>query len=225
MQLQTVQDPATQNWEAFRNWILQSYGATDPKLSAEVGMGKMRYRSGQSIRSFINEFENHLIDLDWNDSAITARFREKLPEHILRRINAGHFSRRPETYNEYKQAAITADNNIMLEREERSVQEQSVPYQKRVRFDLDGPTNRTPLALGNPNLMSTSGRRGLSSQERQRRIQNNLCNYCGQAGHYVRNCPSKANANLEERSGITGRQSPTTFVPTGHPKNTSPRRP
>ena len=33
--------------------------------------------------------------------------------------------------------------------------------------------------------------RPLSAEERQRRLQNNLCLYCGGAGHRIRNCPAK----------------------------------
>lgn len=42
-----------------------------------------------------------------------------------------------------------------------------------------------PMHLG---LLCTS----LTPEERQGRRQNNLCLYCGEEAHYVRNCPAKA---------------------------------
>ncbi|KAI9881983.1 MAG: hypothetical protein M1823_006299 [Watsoniomyces obsoletus] len=49
MLLQSRPDAATYDWQAFRKWCLDCYGATDPVLSAELGMRKLKYRSGQSI--------------------------------------------------------------------------------------------------------------------------------------------------------------------------------
>ncbi|KAI9881981.1 MAG: hypothetical protein M1823_006301 [Watsoniomyces obsoletus] len=74
LMLQTHPEPATYSWSAFREWCLEGYGATDPVTSAEFGMKGLRYRSGTSIRDFINECETLLADLRWNDDAVKATF-------------------------------------------------------------------------------------------------------------------------------------------------------
>ncbi|KAI9882202.1 MAG: hypothetical protein M1823_006052 [Watsoniomyces obsoletus] len=220
MLLSGKNEPATRNWEAFKAWCMSNYGATDPVLSAKLGIQNLRYQPGQSIRQFINEFETHLMDLHWDDSAVIVVFREKLPLHITRRINQGHFQHRPSTFAEYKLAAITAENNIELERQGRGDEHTHYPQSKnpkRVRFTpiSSPPRSNSVLADRTPNGPAQS--HSISQEERDRRKRLGLCNYWGGSGHYATACPAKRRGNRSTTAQGTNR------VPISQSKNKSPR--
>lgn len=54
------------------------------------------------------------------------------------------------------------------------------------------PTLTPSLPPGEPMDLGASTRQKLSPEELNRRIQDNLCRYCGEPGHFVRNCPRSA---------------------------------
>ena len=46
--------------------------------------------------------------------------------------------------------------------------------------------------------LGTSTRRKLSPEELNQRVKEDLCRYCGEPGHYIKNCP-KSTSNLTKR--------------------------
>ena len=54
------------------------------------------------------------------------------------------------------------------------------------------PSPASSLPLGDPMDLGASIRQKLSPGELSRRIRDNLCRYCGESGHFVKNCPKSA---------------------------------
>jgi len=55
-----------------------------------------------------------------------------------------------------------------------------------------------------PDLSSKLGKDGkLTPQERQRRLDNNLCLFCGTSGHVAKDCPKSSSASSKARASKT----------------------
>jgi len=89
------------------------------------------------------------------------------------------------------------------------VSSQKSPEKKNENSDRSAPcpgprpnTSAVP-ASRNPELQGKLGKDGkLTAEERQRRIDNKLCLFCGGTGHMARDCP-KRNKDSKARSATT----------------------
>ncbi|KAK3572486.1 hypothetical protein QTP86_033915 [Hemibagrus guttatus] len=62
----------------------------------------------------------------------------------------------------------------------------------------------------------------LSSAERQRRLTQNLCLYCGRAGHYISECPTRPGRPMLMRSSILGQLETSSPEPSVASSNSRP---
>ena len=66
----------------------------------------------------------------------------------------------------------------------------------------------------NPNLLSKLGKDGkLTPQERQRRLDKNLCLFCGASGHMAKDCPKRTSAAAKARAALTTPAPESTSTP------------
>ena len=142
----------------------------------------------------------------WNDSASIYFFSRKLKESIRFEITArGNV---PVLLQAYIAAAISVEHNqaaAIKGRPQQQQQQQRPP-----------PPNRPPaiLPLAGAGPMEVDGSRRnpgpLNPEERRRRADNNLCAYCGQAGHLIGTCALAARVRQARGTfpGFTSSQPP-----------------
>ena len=66
------------------------------------------------MHEFVNEFKALLNDITWDDEAVAAAFKLKLPAGILSCIITDYFLKLSDFYTAYKEAALQTEFNIAL---------------------------------------------------------------------------------------------------------------
>ncbi len=152
------------------------YGREASRLLAVLHQGE------RSVADFAIEFRTVATTCEWNEPALVARFLEGL-----------NIDRREEIYAREPPAQFDqlVELAIRLER--------CFEQRRRVRGSVSRQREAPPSAFDSsvsrpePEPMQLGGIR-LSPTERQRRIINRLCLYCGAAGHFASSCQLKARA-------------------------------
>ncbi len=152
------------------------YGREASRLLAVLHQGE------RSVADFAIEFRTLATTCEWNEPALVARFLEGLNIDLREEI----YAREPPA--QFDQSVELA---IRLER--------CFEQRRRVRGSVSRQREAPPSAFDSsvsrpePEPMQLGGIR-LSPTERQRRIINRLCLYCGAAGHFASSCQLKARA-------------------------------
>jgi len=192
------QDHALLDFDAFINQMQAVFGDTDRTRSAESKLERLRQT--RSATEYSADFRQLSCDVSWNDDALMARFRMGLKDDVKDLMLA-----MPPaiTLNHMMEQAVQCDNRLYERRMEKS----------RSRQTFQGsPTTFTTTTIvdhSEPMQIDAARPRGpLTPQERQRRIDNNLCLYCGKAGHIAKTCPIKSRtttraANMDVKDALT----------------------
>ena len=189
-------DPAITNWALFRSWLQTFYRVMNLTVSAENALIQLKYRNEQSMQEFVNEFEALLNDIAWDDGAVAAAFRSKLPAGILSRIVTENFLKLSDSYAAYKEAALQAEFNIVLVDAQRTRSEG--PLRKRQRTFNNRQSSANAVSLSERQNPSTTFKWGrLTAEERERREKYNLCWYCDKLNHQLQNCSEWPKAGNE----------------------------
>lgn len=139
-----------------------------------------------SVSGYALEFCILAVESGWEDSALQAVFlkglSDKLKDELALQEECG-------SLNSLIDLAIQLDNRIR-ERERQAKKTfpgtrscSPVPRPRNSNHPVVEPSSSPtdePMQLGHT---------GLTPAERQRRIRNQLCLYCGQGGHYLSKCP------------------------------------
>lgn len=142
------------------------------------------------MREFASEFRSLAVESGWNDQALLTAFQSGLNRTIGREI-----ALRQEQFS--LDEAITTAIKIS----DQMAQWQVEPSPPRSTVPPIG-ANRVLPALHSPVSAGSTGeepmqvaRTKLSLEERQRRMSEGRCLYCGQLGHIIATCPLKGRAH------------------------------
>lgn len=149
-------------------------------------------QGSQSVAELAVEFRTLAMESGWNQEALTVAFTRALADDIKDELAA----RDPVTDLESLiDMAIRLDNRLRERRRERTETSRNVPSQ------------RSLAPLMTPDLPATYvtcteepmqlGRSRLTRSERDRRMKERCCLYCGESGHFRASCPilsGKANS-------------------------------
>ena len=164
-----------------------------------------------SVAEYSIEFRILATESGWNDVALRRGFYEGLSES-LKDVLMHHDP--PESLEESVNLAIRLDNRFREQRRARrdhgdyAAQWSSPPRHTRPAASRapERPPEREWRSTGRPDHSppaSTSeplqlGQYRLSDRERQRRIRDRLCMYCGQRDHQVNQCPVRGNGRARQ---------------------------
>lgn len=160
---------------------LQGKEASSRLLSLRQGSG--------SVSTYSIDFRILAAECGWDDKALQGIFFRGLSEEVKDELAA-----RDETANleELMSLSIRLDNRLRERRRERTVRSRyCVPTsQPRIPHlpELPAPPPESSPTTDEPMQL---GRMRLTLEERQRRLREGLCIYCGQAGHILLNCPTR----------------------------------
>ena len=174
------EDPLTENFEDFCAALLRQFGDYDPQASAEAAL--MTLTQGRdSVAAYTTKFRSHAAASGWNDLGLRGHYRRGLNKDV-RQFLLGVFPR-PTT--------LAALMDICLDYGQQ-LAELAADFPENPRR---APATTAPAPAPTPlgrRPTAPQGRRGpLTAEEKDRRRNNNLCLYCGVAGHLVGECPAR----------------------------------
>ena len=205
------------DWSAFLRTLRTHFGPVDPTADAENGIDNLKMSENQPILNYNVNFNRLAVRTGWHDSVLRHRYYSGLAERIKDIMGQ---QGKPSTLSEMKNLAHSIDSRHWERLREKSCSENSAPHSGNSRAHSATPPSskhdstssdssdkpRKPL---NP-ISDKLGQDGkLTVQERQRRFDNNLCLFCGETGHMVKNCPrSIAKALAAQADDNSGPENP-----------------
>lgn len=179
-------------WNDFREAFKLAFFDPDEKRSASNKINTLHQT--RSVAEYAAEFRELVSILGWTeDGQLQTVFYRGLKDHVKDDLVNRE---EPDDLDELVEVCVKIDNRHWQRAQEKK-QDHPTPKPKPTNPFTPKPTNPfAPKPVVNvpfvpainttrdPNAMDLSAARGkLTPQERQRRMTNNLCLYCGQAGH------------------------------------------
>lgn len=184
--------PVLNSIDTFFEGMAKLYDDPQRKATAEAILHHLS-QGRRPIEDYTVEFRKWAADTNWNEPALHYQYRQGLSELLkdeLARMET------PETLEELIQAATKLDRRLRERRSERfqGPRPTWTPFRAP---SMPSPSSTTPPEAEPMQLGLV--RAPLTSEERQRRRQSNLCLYCGGAGHFLRSCPIRPSKFLQPR--------------------------
>jgi hypothetical protein len=180
------------NYNEFKKAFEAVFGEHDRVQVAETAIGKL-IQGKSSASVYAANFRNVAVDLKWNDAALIHQFRRGLNDNVKDMLLNYE---KPKTLDDMINLVIRIDNRLFEHRAEMITKQPRQTYPTMMvspprlmsSAQVSPPTtsvNTGPI----PMEIGISHSRKLTREERQHRIENNLCLYCGKPGHKIANCP------------------------------------
>jgi hypothetical protein len=208
--------PWLTNFDEFEADLRANFGPFDPVSDAEDRLDNIIMKDNQRIVKYVVAFNRLAGHIGYDDAALRRRFYHGLPGRIKTRVtDLG----KPDTLAGLRTMAQTIDARHW-EREAEISREQNRSGKERSTDKSSGGNARSKSSNNNSGAVSTSnsvpsnppkstaapnpliGKDGkLLPAERQRRVDQNLCLFCGSPDHRVSDCPRSA---AKGRAATTG---------------------
>lgn len=197
------------SFTVFAQTLTTSYG--DPDLKGTMEHELCALRQTTSVASYAAEFQRiaGYLTPGWGDEPLVFHYRLHLKENIKNVLV--HEKPFPKTLPEMVTATIRLDNREHEKIRDRkilasmntpsfrtrqafppapAIQPRSTPQLTPVHPTVQGTGPQATTSDGTtPMELDYVSKGRLTDAERERRRDNKLCNYCGEPGHVVRNCP------------------------------------
>lgn len=155
----------------------------DPDSAANAERQLTGLRQGRRpVEEYCSEFRQWSGPSTWNDSALRFQFRAGLSDRLKDLLVAYPT---PNSLEESMTLAIRVDRRLRDRQRERGTLDHSRVSPPLVTNPISSPP-ATPTPEEPMQVDSTDAK-----ARRRHRLLNNLCLYCGKAGHRVRQCPSR----------------------------------
>ncbi len=194
------------SFDSFSEELRKVFDRSAQGTEAARALALLRQRES-SVSSYSIEFRTLAESCGWNDKALWDHFLHGLAEHIKDEIYSLEL---PSSLDGLIDLAIRVDNRISL----RSRHRRSGFPPELVTRAASGAASDTPtqhLGLSEEEPMQV-GRARLTVKERRYRLDNQLCLYCGEAGHVAASCPAVRRYSPfkgERTVSVTGTQLPS----------------
>ena len=189
------QSPICSSFLLFSKELRKVFDHATPGREAAQGLMDLK-QGGRSVADYSIDFRTIAADSGWNAPPLLAAFYHGLSDRIKDELAARDL---PAGLDDLIALSIRIDGRLRERQRERrfSVVPQA-PFHRSAesgRFPSEQVFGGSAEA---PEPMQL-GRARLSTEERQRRLQENRCLYCGQSGHFVTSCPVKEGAHQSNR--------------------------
>lgn len=204
------------SFEEFKKELRTFCGVQDAAKEAERKIQGLKQQT--SVAHYASQFRSVAVHLGWDDSAMAFVFFQGLKQEVRERYID---KEKPDKLNALIEDAIKIDNRIQEFRQDNG-KKNHIPYYGRNQANTSHPrrtkgfypaggTMSMDLDMGHKKRQTNKKfvKKGpLSQSERDRRMKNNLCLYCGESGHSARDCPKKGNStkrqfNMAEPKKVT----------------------
>ena len=190
-------DPMLSDFALFCEELLRNLG--DPDREKNMSKKLRALKQTTSTAAYRTEFDNISQYLGWDEAAFREYFYEGLKESV--KDSLALVPQEPESFKDYQDLCIRLDNRIF----ERKQDSRGPNHKPAANLHTRRPTQahpnpKPPVQVNNftrgptPMDLDAGANRKykpLTPQERQHRMQNQLCLYCGKPGHRAGDCPAK----------------------------------
>ena len=148
----------------------------------------------RDVTAYNIEFLTLAAGTKWNNEALLTAYHHGLSSELRDELATRDDA---DDLNSLMKLAVKIDERLRERRRERSFR---VPSLDRIAMETrSSPSGASRVTATLPASSGGEpmeiGRAKLSSEERQRRLREKACLYCGHPGHFVASCPVKANAH------------------------------
>lgn len=204
------------DWTRFVEELRDMFGDPNAEATAEAELDSLRMRGNQKFADFLVDFNTLSSQVNWGDRALRHRLKQALPDRIKDQLA---LVEDPIAFNDWKRLVQNIDQRYWerqaeIRRDNRSNNgnnatrgQSSTNARNATPAPTAAPTNNPARETSNtvPVTRHLTAQGGLTQTERERRIAQGLCLYCGGQGHKAGEC-SKARKAREK----TGRAAQTT---------------
>jgi hypothetical protein len=219
------------DYATFLDELKRLFGPRDPITDAMNSLENLRYRDSGKATRYTIDFNRHARKTGWNEQALLRQFYKGLPDRLkdeiarlgkpsglkalqdmVATLDQRYWERQTEINRDKKSAASTSNStSAKPTSSDKSSGGQQSNGQKQDNRQQPKKDQKKPATTPTPstssdkkaiaNLLGPDGK--LKPEERQRRIDNNLCLRCGQKGHTVNDCPIPGKPKPKGRAATT----------------------
>lgn len=213
-------NPILSDFELFCDELLRNLG--DPDRERTMARKLKALRQTGSAATYRTEFDNITQYLTWDDSALRSYFYDGLKDPI--KDTLATVIDEPQAFKAYQDFCVKIDNRLFERKQEPKSGHRSDTKHHSSKDDRKEHKPSTPKSYtstqttvrttgpGAMDLDASAARKykPLTPAEKQHRMDNNLCLYCGKPGHRATDCPAKKKPQgVRIQAVLTG--------PTGYP--------
>lgn len=172
------------NYEVFVAAFQTAFSDPNRKRNAQRAIRNLR-QGNQSTLAYSTKFSELAMDAEYDNEAKMSSFYDGLNFDVKDALSL--IVDLPEDYAAYVALAIRLDNRLYERRiEKRSNLRPQKPHETGSYQRNHSQAQPTPMDVD-----TTKTYKPLTNEEKQRRKENGLCLYCGNAGHQAVTCPNK----------------------------------
>ncbi|KAK3526680.1 hypothetical protein QTP70_031470, partial [Hemibagrus guttatus] len=172
--------PVTQSYAGFVEHFKEVFGK--PSWDSSVGEELCKLRQGKlMVTEYAIQFRTLAAKSGWNEQALLAAYRQGLSPQV--RL---HLAAHEDAIGLERLIQLSIRVATRLQSCVHRSQDQSRPYNRRDRPEPVSPPEPAPEPAPEPLQLGTTH---LNPTERQRRLTQSLCLYCGDPGHALPVCP------------------------------------
>lgn len=180
---QKTLSPLLDNFDQFINELNTSFGGINDAYNAVFSLTHLA--QSHSVSNYAAEFKRLAPYTNWNDAALSYQFYQGLKSSTKDELAR---CPRPNSLEDLIQVAISIDNRIQERFLEKATNQPRRYYQSVPNVVHPQYSDKMEIDTIRPPRVSQP-RAPLSNKERQHRLDNKLCLYCGQPNHMVSTCP------------------------------------
>uniref|UniRef100_A0A3B5KXT1 CCHC-type domain-containing protein n=1 Tax=Xiphophorus couchianus TaxID=32473 RepID=A0A3B5KXT1_9TELE len=179
------------SFDDFLDEFKQAFNQDTDKTSDSRSLLELK-QGRRSVAEFAIDFRIKAAASGWGQTALKSAYFHALNDSIKDELAVLD---EPKTLEELINLTIRLDNRLRSRNRERA--KSCHPFVRSCSdktsnsaFPSSEPAETEPMQIGSTRL---------SPEERLRRFKENLCLYCGESGHRISTCPSKAKAVVRQR--------------------------
>ncbi len=179
--------PACASFQAFTAKLCKVFGVASHAPDSTGGLLNL-HQGGRSVADYSIDFRTRARQSNWNVEAQCDAYLLGLGSYVKDELVSYDL---PKSLDGLIELTTQVDRHIQARREERQREGDDRRLLNQSCSSSEATASMTAPQGVEPEPMQV-GRTSLTPEERQRRHQENLCLYCGHAGHFISRCPAKA---------------------------------